>query len=176
MTLRPTAWLIVAGSALMFLGPKAVPSDGPTKQTTPAPTVDEARQRARLLHETVHDTLQIVHAQYFEDNAGQILPAASLKNVFQAVEENNGVKLRWLVVEGRAMNIDHNPKDDFEKEAAKALTSGQGEYERFANGVYRYAGPITLRAECLKCHMPNRSSNKERTAGLLITMPVGKPS
>ncbi len=72
------------------------------------------------------------------------------------------------------MNIDHEPKDEFEKEAAKALASCKNEYELYADGVNRYAGPITLRAECLKCHLPSRSSNKDRTAGLLISMPIGK--
>lgn len=72
------------------------------------------------------------------------------------------------------MNIDHNPKDDFEKEAAKALASGKDEHELSADGLYRYAGPITLGAECLKCHLPSRTSNKSRTAGLLISIPVGK--
>jgi hypothetical protein len=29
-----------------------------------------------------------------------------------------------------------------------------------------------LSSECLKCHLPNRTSTKDRAAGLVITMPV----
>lgn len=170
MTRRPLAWLAAAGFALSLFGPPPVLPDEPAKDR---PSVDEARQRARLLHGAIHDTLQIVHARYFREDEGLMIPAASLKDVFQGMEERNGVKLRWLVVDGRAMNIDHNPKDEFEKEAARALASGKEEHELSADGAYRYAGPITLRAECLKCHLPSRSSNKSRTAGLLISIPVG---
>jgi hypothetical protein len=168
------AWLIAAGFTLSLLGSAAVSSDEPAKDAVPLPSVEEARQRAKLLHGTIHDTLQIVHARYFRDGERLMLPAAVLKDVFDEMEERDGVILRWLVVEGRSMDIDHEPKDEFEKAAARALASGKDQYESSEAGVYRYAGPITLGADCLKCHMPNRSSNKERTAGLLISMPVDK--
>jgi hypothetical protein len=168
MTRRSLAWLAAAGLTLTLLGSAAVL---PSKDT---PSVEEARQRARLLHGTIHDTLQVVHARYFREGDRLAIPADALKDVFKGVEERDGVELRWLVVDGRAMNIDHEPQDEFEKEAARALASGKDEHELSADGVYRYAGPITLRAECLKCHLPSRSSNKSRTAGLLISIPVGK--
>jgi hypothetical protein len=171
MTRRSLAWLIAAGLTLTHLGSASVLPDEPAND---APSVAEARQRARLLHGTIHDTLQIVHARYFREGERLAIPAAALKVVFKEVEGRDGVKLRWLAVDGRAMNIDHEPKDEFEKEAARALASGKDEHDLSADGVYRYAGPITLRAECLKCHLPGRSSNKSRTAGLLISMPVGK--
>jgi hypothetical protein len=136
------------------------------------PTVDEARGRAALLHETIHATLQFVHAQYYREDEGLLLPAATLKSVFRELAERRKVELRWLVVEGRAMNIDHNPRDEFEKQAVKALGSGKDEFELAEDGVYRYAAPITLGSECLKCHLPNRTSNASRAAGLVISMPV----
>jgi hypothetical protein len=174
MTRRSLARLIVAGSILMLFGAAAAMPDDPVKTPAARPSVDEARERARLLHGTIHDTLQLVHAQYYREDEGLMIPAASLKLVFQRLAEREGIKLRWLVVDGRAMNIDHNPKDEFEKEAAKALASGKEEYEVTADGVYRHAGSISLNAECLKCHMPSRSSNKSRTAGLVISVPFEK--
>ena len=171
MTRRSLAWLAAAGFALTFLSSAAALSGDPAKDT---PSVEEARQRARLLDGAIHDTLQVVHARYFREGERLAIPAAALKDVFKGMEERNNVKLRWLVVDGRAMNLDHEPQDEFEEEAARVLASGKDEHERSADGVYRYAGPITLRAECLKCHLPSRSSNKSRTAGLLISIPVGK--
>ena len=34
------------------------------------------------------------------------------------------------------------------------------------------AAPITLTNHCLKCHVPDRKSTEDRTAGLIISMPV----
>ncbi len=168
---RSLSWFLVAGFTLTLLGSAAVFSGEPARNV---PSVDEARARASLLHETIHDTLQVVHARYFREDEGLTIPAANFKRIFESIEERNGVKVRWLVVDGRTMNVNHEPRDAFEKEAAEALSSGKDQYERFADGVYRYAGPITLGADCLKCHLPSRSSNQSRTAGLLISMPAEK--
>ena len=144
-------------------------NDDPT--AIPA-TVAEARGRARLLHETIHATLQIVHLQYYREDEGLDIPARTMKRVFAEVARSRNVQLHWLVVNAKAMNVDHNPRDDFEKNAAQAIASGKHEVERLENGVYRYAGAITLSSECLKCHLPNRTSTQDRAAGLVIAMPV----
>ena len=70
MTRRPLAWLAAAGLTLTLLGSAAVL---PAKDT---PSVEEARQRARLLDGTIHDTLQVVHARYLREGAGLPIPAA----------------------------------------------------------------------------------------------------
>gem|GEM_PF-866295 len=138
----------------------------------PKPSVAEARERARILHESFHDTLQVMHGQYFREDEGLMIPAASLKLVFERMAERDGVELRWLAVNTKAMHLDHQPRDDFEREAVKVLTAGQKQHELTAKGVYRRAGPITLKAECLTCHLPSRTSNASKLAGLLISIPV----
>jgi len=70
------------------------------------------------------------------------------------------------------MNVDHKPQDAFEKNAVKVLTSGKEEFEFAEDGVYRHVGAITLSSECLKCHLPNRTSTRDRAAGLVIMMPI----
>jgi hypothetical protein len=80
--------------------------------------------------------------------------------------------LRWIAVDAQAMSVDHKPQDDFEKRAARALAAGSDSFQSVQNGVYRYAGPITLSNQCLKCHVPNRRDTKARTAGLVIGIPV----
>ena len=135
-------------------------------------TLEEARGRARLLHETVHATLQIVHLQYYREDEGLIIPARTMKAVFDEVARARKVQMHWLVVNAKAMNVDHNPRDEFERNAAQSLASGKREVDLLEHGVYRYAGAITLSSECLKCHLPNRTSTKDRAAGLVITMPV----
>ncbi len=171
MRRRMLAPLIAAGFAVALTAPGA-PPDEPARSAAPPPSVAEARQRARLLHGMIHDTLQVVHARYFREGERLAIPAAALKDVFQEVEGRDGVRLRWLVVDGQAMNVDHEPQDEFERAAAEALKAGADGHEAAGDGEYRFAGPITLKAECLKCHLPSRSSNKPRTAGLLISIPA----
>lgn len=135
-------------------------------------SVEEARRQAQLLHTALHSTLQVVHARYYEEDEGLPLPAATLKDVFAEMEEAHGIRLRWLAVEGQAMNTDHEPRDAFEKDAVEALKSGRQNFEQSGNGVYRRAGSIVLGNHCLKCHVPDRKNTTDRTAGLIISIPL----
>ena len=85
-----------------------------------------------------------------------------------------GVELRWLAVEGKTMNVDHAPRDAFERKAAAALRAGAEEYEAVEEGRYRRAGAIVLHNACLKCHVPDRKTLEDRAAGLVIVMPFGR--
>lgn len=135
------------------------------------PTVEAARGRSRLLHEAMHATLQVVHHEYYREDEGLAIPAATLKTVFKELGKRQKVELRWLVVNAKPMNVDHNPQNDFEKRAVAALASGKQEFEQARDGVYRHAGLIMLTSECLKCHLPRRTSTDPRAAGLVISMP-----
>lgn len=147
------------------------------RKVVPAPvSIDEARARARLLHESLHATLQYVHREYYREDEGLKIPAVTLKGVFRDLEAAHKVKLRWLAVNARAMSVDHEPSEDFHKEAVKAIGEGQESFEAVENGVYRFAGAVVLHAECLKCHLPARTSNKPRSAALVISLPLSPPS
>ena len=137
------------------------------------PTIDEARKRARLLHTAFNGVLQVMHRDFFEEDVSDI-PSASLQDVFDDLAENQGVKLRWLGVNAKTLNLDHNPRDEFEKSAVKSLSSGKREFEAVEDQTYRYAGSIRLHNACLKCHVPNRTSLEDRTAGLVISLPIAK--
>lgn len=134
--------------------------------------VAEARARAKLLHETLHGALQVMHRDFFREEEKLPIPSQSLEDVFEEVAKSQKVTLRWLVVNTDAMNVDHKAKSDFEKEAVRALASGEKSFESATGGDYRYAGAIRLSADCLGCHLPSRSSNKDRAAALVISMPL----
>ena len=136
------------------------------------PILNEARRQAEILHTSIHSTLQVVHDRYYREDEGLPIPASILGDVFEELENTENIKLRWLAVEGLAMNTDHRPQDDFENEAVKVLKSGKSSHEQLENGLYRRAAPITLSSHCLKCHMPDRKSTRDRTAGLIIAIPV----
>lgn len=180
-------WTLSIATALTLatLGANATPPSNsgevsnsrPITETKAAalPSVNEARGRARLLYKTVQAMLQVVHHEYYREDEKLPIPARTFQKVFRELADNQKVELRWLAVTGQAMNQDHNPRNDFEKLAVSAIASGSEEYELAENGVYRHVGVITLTAECLKCHVPNRTNVKNRAAGLVIAMPIQKP-
>lgn len=136
--------------------------------------VDAVREQARLLHDALHSTLLIVHKKYYREDEKLPIPSSVLDEVFEDLEEGREIKFRWISVNAEAMNIDHEPKTEFEKQAAEALADGKPEYEQVEKGIYRHAGRICLPSQCLKCHMPNRRSTATRFAGLIISLPVNE--
>ena len=172
--------LIFAGTIIAGNLINLVPADesSPVEQirgtsiAIPRPTLPQARRQAEILHASIHMTLQVVHDRYYREDEGLPIPAAIMGDVFKEIETDQNIRLRWLAVEGQAMNTDHLPQDSFETEAVKSLKSGKEFHEQSENGLYRRAAPITLSSHCLKCHMPDRKSTDDRTAGLIIAMPV----
>ncbi len=140
----------------------------------PKPSITEARQRAEILHDLLHHLLHDVHRNYYREDEGLLLPAATFHEVFDGFSKRNDIRIRWISVEVEPMNLDHRPANDFERDAVKALLKGQPAFDQTTDSEYKYAGPIRLTAECLKCHVPNRTSTRDRLAGIVITMPVLK--
>lgn len=142
----------------------------------PPASVKEARSRAYLLHETIHDTLHVVHRDFFDADESIAIPSHSFEDVFEGMERSYGLKIRWIAVDTRAMNVDNKPATDFELRAVKKLTTGQKHFEEVDADSYQFAGRIHLASQCLKCHVPSRSNNNARSAGLVILMPMSKPT
>ena len=136
-------------------------------------SVEVARQRAKLTHNIYAATLDVVHHHFFRDDRTAI-PARAMEDVFSEIARRENIKARWIAVNTRAMSIDHQPHDDFEKQAAKAIAAGKPDYEFVEHGVYRRAEGISLMNRgCLGCHVGFGASVKtKRFAGLVITIPV----
>ncbi len=148
--------------------------NGQQSLTHTATTVAEARIRAKILHEAFSGALQVMHRDYFREDERLKLPSKSLEDVFAELAKTHQVQLRWLAVNADAMSVDHQPKDEFDHKAVKILSSGKDEFELSEEKIFRFAGAIPLSASCVKCHVRNRTSNAERKAALVITMPLGK--
>lgn len=178
----PTVWLqgaclaMVLSSLALLL--EEVPAEesqqkaDPPRQMHYPTTAVEARVRARILHETVHGALQVMHRDFFEEEESRVIPSHSLEDVFKELERSQGIKVRWLAVNARAMNVDNEPRTEFEKQAVKALSAGKAEFEQVTDKEYQFTGSIRLASQCLKCHLPMRKSNEARVAGLVISMPL----
>lgn len=167
---------------LIVLGGICVSVLADTKETTPEEaassgkadlprTVEEARGRARWLHEGFHGALQVMHRDFFNDDEAGALPSQSLDDVFKDMAKSWSVEIRWLGVNA-TKGIDHHPKDRFEEKAAEALKAGKQEYEAIEDGRYRFVGSIRLQNQCLKCHVRDRTTLEDRFAGLAISIPL----
>lgn len=72
------------------------------------------------------------------------------------------------------MNVEHKPKDQFERNAVEMLATGKKEFESAGELKFRGAAPLVLHNARLKCHVPNRKTLEERVAGFVISMPFLK--
>lgn len=172
--------LAVLGSAIAVLVTAGEEARAPAQPAPAAKAADreaeqvaEARLRSRLLHEAIHGSLQVMHRDFFGDGGRRLpIPSESLEDVFSELEETWQVKVRWLAVNAKAMNIKHRPDSPFDEQAVKAITEGSEMYDASADGIYQYAGKINLGNQCLKCHVPQRTSLEDRKAAVVITMPL----
>lgn len=138
-------------------------------------SIEEARGRARWLHETIHGTLQIMHRDFFDDEFSREIPSKSMEDVFAQMNESWAVSIRWLG--GNATKVAaHDPQDRFEEKAVQALIAGAQEYEDVERGRFRFVSAIRLQNQCLKCHVPHRTSLEDRVAGLAISIPLNLAS
>jgi DNA-binding transcriptional regulator YiaG len=133
-----------------------------------SPRTKAARERAKLLHEVFATTLDVIHERYFHGDRAAV-PARAMEDVFQQLQRSRNIQARWIGVNARTMSLPHEPKDDFERAAAKAIREGKGEYEAVENGFYRRAEAIPLDGGCLSCHGTFGAEVKSpRFAGLVL--------
>ena len=166
-----SAGIVLAVLTTAFWATASPPTSEPPA-LEPRTSIAEARRQAELLHVAVHATLHVVHHEYYREDQGLAIPAAVMQDVFRGLKRDGGVTLRWLAVEGTAMNVEHLARTPFEQETVKQFLAGKTAHEEFEAGVYRRVGAITLTAECLKCHVPDRKNTRDRRAGLIIEIPI----
>jgi hypothetical protein len=138
-------------------------------------SVDAARRQARVLHRVYSATLDAMHHYYFHANKA-VIPARAMEDIFADAADETQATSRWISVNTKAMGVDHEPADEFERSAAAALSKGAGEFELVENGVYRRAGAIPLSAGCIGCHAgaTAKPTKIPRVAGLVISIPVSQ--
>ena len=136
----------------------------------------EALGRARLLHETIHGALQVVHRDFFDDESPRVLPSQSLDDVFAELAEQFDVRVRWLTVNADEMNVAHRPATEFERDAVERIEDGAEYVSEVRDGQLQYVGRIVLRSQCLKCHVNRRTSLEDRFSGLGITLSIQAPT
>ncbi|MDP1563304.1 MAG: DUF3365 domain-containing protein [Pirellulaceae bacterium] len=137
-----------------------------------ASNADEARARALLLHDSIHGALQVMHRDFFDDEESRVLPSQSLDDVFVTLNQKYNVQMRWLTIDGDELNVHHRPESDFEREAVAAIAKGAEQHSVVLEDRLEYVGRIRLANQCLKCHVRQRTSLEDRSAGLAISIPI----
>lgn len=137
-------------------------------------SVEVARDRAHIMHDIYSATLDVLHHRYFHRDRA-IIPARVMHEIFDEIEQTSNVEARWISASMKAMSLDHQPKSDFEKKAAKAIATGTQHLEVIENGYYRRATAIPLAAGCVGCHggLSRQQTDTPKFAGLVISLPIG---
>jgi hypothetical protein len=136
-------------------------------------TVEEAKGRAKLMHDIYSTTLDSMHHHFFRRDRAT-LPARALDDVFAEIDRKTKVKTRWIAVNTPAMSLNHEAESEFEKKAVTALSEGKAEFEATEGGYYARATPIPLGVGCVGCHtkFSPTTDKTPRIAGLVISIPV----
>jgi len=136
-------------------------------------SIDQARDRARLLHDVSIAALESMHRTYFQREKS-IIPSFVMEDVFGQVKRQWKVEAHWIAVNMKAMSVDHEPKTPFEKQAAREIAAGETAYEEIENGIYRRAGAVPLGAACVNCHggFFRDPGNAPKYAGLVISLRI----
>ena len=86
--------------------------------------LEVARDRARLMHDMSIAALESMHRTYFQREKS-IIPSFVMEDVFGQMKRQWKVEAHWIAVNMKAMSVDHEPKTEFEKEAARVLATGE---------------------------------------------------
>jgi hypothetical protein len=132
-----------------------------------------ARDRAKLMHDMSLSTLDVMHHRYFRGDRA-VVPARAMEDVFGDMKRRYSIQAGWISASLSAMSLNHEPKSEFEKQAAEKIAKGEEFVETIEDGFYRRAASVRLTAGCISCHagfFANNSSTP-KFAGLIISVPV----
>lgn len=117
---------------------------------------DRARQTVKMLDDMYKTFMILITKEYVTDST-MFSAVVLTKKVFEAMSKKGWHEARLLGTSGTLYNPDNFPKDDFERDATKALISGKNYYEKveMIDGKYylRVATSVPASAEgCTICH------------------------
>lgn len=183
MNHRSITWSSIICAAVAAVGVVNLANGQPESAGQPNPprerngesrlSLASAKDRADVMHQVYSATLDVMHRHYFHANKS-VLPARAMEDVFTDVAKGTQSTARWMSVNTKPMSVDHEPKTDFERQAARAIAAGKSEVTIVEDGYFRRAGAIPLTAGCIACHtgFSNNPGTAPRYAALIISIPV----
>lgn len=167
----------------LALAPPAIPGAPPPERDPVAAEIARlrsdkvalatARERAVLLHDVYAGALDVLHRHYFTKDKS-VVPSFVLEDAFGRLRRQWKIEPRWISVNLKPMSLDHEPETDFERRAARELSTGRLAIEEVTPGWYRRAGSISLHGECLTCHGASfvPPGTTPRYAALVLSVPL----
>jgi len=178
------AVVVVAASVLASLAPLGTAvAEPPAAKPQPTPAAKEskeepallrARREVKLLDTIYKNAIVLITKHYVEEDSD--LPAGeAFKVLFQTVEKDGWHQVRLLDGAGEPLNADNTPRDDFERQAIKALVAETPGYEqievRDGKEYLRSATPLpVVMDKCVMCHENYRG--KKIIGALSYTLPL----
>ncbi|MCA8992319.1 MAG: hypothetical protein KDA88_10090 [Planctomycetaceae bacterium] len=142
-------------------------------EDVPRVSLEVAQDRARIMHDVYISSMEAMHHRYFHGDRA-VIPARAMEDVFRDMEHLHNYKSHWISASFSPMSLDHKPKTEFEKLAARKLAKGDEYVETIESGYYRRAGSVPLSSGCISCHsgLFAATSASKKFAGLVISIPV----
>ncbi len=172
------AGAVLAWGALSETGARGQAPE--TKAGSAAPAADNkngdaAVQRARrqvLMLDDLYKTVVVLVTDKYVHKDTDISAGSAAQLLFEAMRKKGHHDIRLLDATGTPYDDDNLPKDDFEKEAIRALKAGQASYEkveeRAGGRVFRMATPVPVVMEkCAMCHEAYKTAKKNEAIGAL---------
>lgn len=136
---------------------------------------DAAVQRARrqvLMLDDLYKTVVVLVTDKYVHSDDDVAAGAAAQLLFEAMRKKGHHDIRLLDATGEPYDDDNLPKDEFEKEAIRALKAGKPSYEqveeRDGGRVFRMATPIPVVLEkCAMCHEAYKTAKKNEAIGAL---------
>ncbi len=163
-------------TAYYFLDPPEKPSKIMDKlyKSVMSLGLEHARETVRMLDDIYKTYIVLITEEYVDDPS--VLPAATLsKRVFESMNKKGWHKARLLDATGTPFNPENNPRDEFERDAIKAMISGKTYFEK----IEKIEGKDHLRAVtsvhaimkgCISCH-PDRKFG-DLLGGIAYNIPL----
>jgi Protein of unknown function (DUF3365) len=139
------------------------------------PAVERAKKQAKML-DTLYKTAIVLITENYVEGSEDLAAGDAFQALFKSMKDNGFHEVRLLDATGDAYDPDNAPKNDFEKNAVKALLAGKPIYEEvMSEGEKQYllsATPIPVVMEkCTICHS-NYEGVKGPIGSLALKIPL----
>jgi hypothetical protein len=164
---------IVFSLGLVFLGLGAIV--GPNVWSAPDESAVTAARRETKMLDTLYKTAIVAVTGSYVEDASSTAAATTFGPVFKAMREAKYHEVRLVDGLGEAINPDNTPRDDFEKEAMKAILAGKEIVDKVdsTDGV-AYLRTMTVlpmaMEKCILCHENFRG--KSIVGGMSYKLPI----
>ena len=164
---------VLSGSGARGQQPKtgSPPAAAAADKQSGDPAVQRARRQVLMLDDLYKTVVVLVTDKYVHSDK-DVSAGSAAQLLFEAMRKKGHHDVRLLDATGEPYDDDNLPKDDFEKEAIRALKAGQPAFEkveqREGGRVFRMATPVpVVMDKCVMCHEAYKSAKKNEAIGAL---------